>query len=84
MIKVNHLLKVAVAWVSVVYAVCYLGVALFPGIRGGFMKYGLHTNVSLGTNELGLGTFLSGLVIWNIIGVLAVWLFAYLFNSIKK
>lgn len=83
MIDIKHVLKVAAAWISVVYAVCYAGVALFPSIRPAFMYYGLHTTTDLGENIMTLTTFISGLVIWNVVALLAVWLFATLFNKIK-
>ena len=86
MINTKHLLKVASVWISIVYAVCFLGVALIPNVRPGFMMYGLHTNIS-GMNFLnvmGVGTFISGLIIWNIVTLFAVWLFAALFNGIKR
>lgn len=81
MINTKHLLKVTVAWVSIVDVVCFVGVVLFPGIRSAFMYYGLHTTTSLGENVMTLTTFVSGLVIWNVIALLAVSLFAYLFNK---
>ncbi|MEK7461582.1 MAG: DUF5676 family membrane protein [Patescibacteria group bacterium] len=84
MINIKHLLKVAAVWISVVYVVCYAGVALFPGIRPGFMRYGLHMGLDMGQNILTPGTFISGLIIWNIIAVLAVWLFAFLYNNTKQ
>ncbi len=84
MINTNHLLKVASAWISIVYVVCYVGVALFPGIRPGFMQYGLHMGIDFGQNILTVGTFVSGFVIWNVITFLGVWLFAALFNGIEK
>ncbi len=80
----KHLLKVASVWISIVYIICYAGVALFPGIRPGFMRYGLHMGIDMGQNILTLGTFISGLIIWNIITLLAVCLFAFLFNKIKQ
>ncbi|MEK7106638.1 MAG: DUF5676 family membrane protein [Patescibacteria group bacterium] len=83
MLNTKHLLKVTAAWISIVYAVCFLGVALFPGIRSAFMYYGLHTNVNLGENIVTLTTFISGLVIWNVVAYLAVGLFAVLFNKIR-
>ena len=83
MINTKHLLKASAAWISIVYVICYLGVALFPGIREGFAKYALHTSVDMGANALSVGTFLSGLVIWNIVAFVAVWLFAALWNRIK-
>lgn len=84
MINTVHLLKVASAWISIVYAICFAGVALLPGIRPGFMRYGLHMGIEMGRDILTFGTFISGLVIWNIIALAAVWLFAYLYNSIQQ
>lgn len=85
MININHLLKVAAVWISIVYAVCFAGVGLFGGIRPGFMQYGLHMRgIDMGENILTFGTFVSGLVIWNIIALLGVWLFAALWNGMKK
>jgi len=84
MINTMRLLKVASAWISIVYAICFAGVALFPGVRPGFMRYGLHMGVDFGRNILTLGTFVSGLVIWNVLMFLGAWLFATLWNSIKK
>jgi len=84
MINIQHLLKVTAAWISIVYAVCFAGVASFPGIRPGFMQYGLHMGMDMGRNILTFGTFISGLIIWNVIALLAVWLFAALFNGIRK
>ncbi|OHA04074.1 MAG: hypothetical protein A3J58_02440 [Candidatus Sungbacteria bacterium RIFCSPHIGHO2_02_FULL_52_23] len=83
MINTNHLLKVASAWISIVYVICFVGVALVPGMRPGFMRYGLHMGIDMGRNILTLGTFISGLVIWNVIALLSVWLFVVLFNKIK-
>lgn len=84
MINAKHLFKVTSVWINIVYVICYAGVALFPGIRLGFMRYGLHTDIDMGQNILTLGTFISGLVIWNIITLLAIWLFVFLFNKIKQ
>ena len=84
MINIKHVLKVSAAWISVVWVVCFAGVAMFPGIGTGFMRYGLRMGNYMGTNILTFGTFVSGLIIWNVIVFLAVWLFATFFNNIKK
>ncbi|MDO8470656.1 MAG: DUF5676 family membrane protein [bacterium] len=84
MIHTEHLLKVTAAWVSIVYVVCFAVVGFLPGARSGFMMYGLHMNVTGWENIFSLQILFSGLVIWNIIAGLAVWLFATLFNSIRK
>ncbi|OGY43705.1 MAG: hypothetical protein A3B89_02915 [Candidatus Buchananbacteria bacterium RIFCSPHIGHO2_02_FULL_40_13] len=84
MINIKHLLKVTAAWTSIVYVVCFAGVALFPATRELFMRYALHSDIALGRNIITLATFIAGLIIWNVIDVVAVWLFAFLFNKIKK
>ena len=53
-------------------------------MRPGFMRWGLHTMMSTGTDILTLSTFVSGLIIWNIAVFVAVWLFAALYNNIKE
>jgi hypothetical protein len=93
MIPTTRLLKVALAWTSVVYIVCFAGVALIPNIRPNFMYYGLHTMMPmtpgfesgyLFRDVLSFGTFISGLVIWDIIALLVAWLFAALWNGLKR
>ena len=71
------------AWVSIIYVVCFFGVAMFPNILPGFMMYGLHMNINMGQNVVSFGLFLSGLIIWNVAALSATWLFALLSNKIK-
>lgn len=40
--------------------------------------------MSTGLNVISLQTFIAGFVIWNIIALLAVWLFATLYNNFKE
>jgi hypothetical protein len=70
MIGTKHLLKVTAAWVTIVYIICFGGVALISGVRPWFTYYALHLNISMSENVLTLTTFISGLVIWNVVGVL--------------
>jgi hypothetical protein len=84
MINTKQLLKVVAAWITIVDTVCFAGVALIPGVRPWFMHYALHMNISMGENVVSLATFISGLVIWNVIGVLGAWLFAVLHNKIGQ
>jgi len=79
----KHPLKVGLAWTSIVYVVCFAGVALFPALRESFMKYGMHTDAALGHNYITIGSFIGGLIIWNIIVAIGVWLFVLLSNKIK-
>ena len=84
MINTKHLLKVASAWISIVYVICYAGVAIHPPSRELFMRYSLHADVSFKSDFFSFGYFISGLIIWNIVTVVSAWFFAYLFNKIKQ
>ena len=84
MINIIHLLKVTAAWTSIIYTVCYLGVAMYPPVRMMTMRYALHADINFVSGYFGLGYFISGLIIWNIIALLAVWFFDWLFNTIKQ
>lgn len=83
MINTKHLLKVSSIWVSIIYVICYAGVAIYPSIRSLFMKYSLHADVSFKSDFFSFGYFISGLIVWNIVAIASVWLFAFLFNRIK-
>ena len=84
MIDIKHLLKVTAVWITIVYLVCFGGVALVRGIRPWFMQHALHMNASLGDNVITFATFISGLLIWNVVALLGVWLFAFLFTKLKQ
>lgn len=84
MINSARLVKVSMVWMSITYLICYMGVALMPGIRQQFMLYALHTNIEVGKNALSLTNFITGLVAWNLITGAGVWLFGMLYNQIKE
>lgn len=84
MADTRHILKVVASWTSIVYVVCFGGVALVPGIREWFMWYAFHLNMSSVGNVMTAGTFISGLILWNIVAALAVWLFAFLWNAFSR
>jgi 2TM family of unknown function (DUF5676) len=83
MVNTGRLLKLGVAWISIVYVVCFVSVALFPSLRQQCMLYALHTNMSAGQNVMTLATFVIGLIMWNIIAALMTGLFAVLLNTIR-
>ena len=84
MINTKHLIKVGIAWMSIVYIICFAGVALFPSLRLGFMKYALHADVAFGQSYINFGSFIVGFIVWNIVTAVGLWLFAILFNKIKQ
>lgn len=83
MLNMKLVLATGFAWTTVAYVVCFLGVTLLPGIREWFMMYALHSNIDMGTSVLTLSTFLSGLIIWDILALLGLWLFVALYNTIQ-
>ena len=84
MINTTRLLKVGAAWISITYVICYAGVALIPGVREWFMRYALHTDIATGTDIMTVGTFISGLIIWNVVAAISLWIFAALWNKIRS
>lgn len=84
MLNLERLLKVSVIWMSIAYAVCFFVVAALPTSRSMFMMYGLHSSFDMGNSVTTFGTFVSGLIVWDVLTILGVWLFVALYNSIKK
>ena len=72
MINTTQTYKTVCSWISIVYVICFGGVALMPNIRSWFMKYALHTEINTGVNVITPTIFVIGLIIWNITAVLAI------------
>lgn len=83
MINTRHLVIVGMAWISIIYIVCFGAVAVYPEIREPFMKYALHVEMNLGVAVTTPSTFVAGFVLWNIVAALTLGLFAVLFNRIR-
>lgn len=84
MLDTKYVVKIACIWVTILYVICFVTVAFFSPLRPFFMEYALHTSLDAGVNSVSFVTFSSGLLIWNIITALSVWLFCALYNSIKR
>ena len=83
MLDTRHLIKVGMAWISILYVVCFAAVAVYPQIRTLAMKYGLHVDINLGPAVTTPLTFVTGLILWNLTTALTFGLFAILFNRLK-
>ncbi|MEZ0061782.1 galactitol-specific phosphotransferase system IIC component [Bradyrhizobium elkanii] len=83
MLNTRHLIKVGMAWISIVYVVCFAAVAVYPQIRTLAMKYGLHVDIDLGTAVTTPLTFVTGLILWNLAAAATLGLLAFLFNRIR-
>lgn len=75
----SHSLKVGAAWITIVYVVCFAGVALFPSARTRFVEDALHMQATfLGQDIITLRSFVAGLILWNVLAFLGVGLFKLL------
>lgn len=83
MIHTNRVLKATAAWISILWTFCFFVIGIAPGIRPTVMMYGWHSMMNVGENIFNLGAYIYGLILWNIVVLAAVWLFAYLYNKIK-
>jgi hypothetical protein len=71
------------AWISILYVICFTAVAIYLQIRTLFAKYALHIELDLGAAVMTPFTFVTGLILWNIAAVVSLGLFAVLFNKIR-
>jgi hypothetical protein len=83
MIETTHLIKVGAAWMTILYLVCFSAVALYPPVRTLAARYAFHVELNLTESVTSIGTFIAGLVLWNLAAVLGLGLFAVLFNRIR-
>ncbi|KKQ89395.1 MAG: hypothetical protein UT11_C0027G0015 [Berkelbacteria bacterium GW2011_GWA2_38_9] len=84
MINLKRLLAASAILVTILYVVCFVVVAIFPAVRTNFMLYGLHTQTTLGENAMTIGTFIGGLILWNVLAYIVVGLFGLIYNKIKE
>jgi len=84
MFNTSQTIKIVCSWVSIVWVICFAGVALIPGVREWFMEYALHVRISLGENVMTPTTFISGLIIWNVFAAVGVWLYGVLANYFRS
>jgi hypothetical protein len=76
-------LKIGLAWVSIVWLVCYLAVGLIPGLVSTALPYLVHLNMGSVENIFTISNFIGGLVLWNIIVAAGIALAGALSNYIK-
>jgi hypothetical protein len=77
--------KVGAAWITIVYVICFAGVALFPNIRTVFIQDALHTEANfLGRDIITVRSFVAGLIWWNALVFFGVTLFQVLDGVYSK
>jgi hypothetical protein len=76
-------LKIGLAYINIAYAFCYLVLGLIPSTRPTLLPYLLHLNVGPVENIFTLPNFLGGLILWNVIVGVSIWLVELLARYIK-
>jgi hypothetical protein len=76
-------LKIALAWTSIAWIICYLVFGLIPGLASTILPYLAHMNMGPVENIFTFGNFVGGLILWNIIVAAGVVLASALSSYIK-
>lgn len=78
----TRVLKISLAWTSIVWTACYLAFGLIPAFGPTIMPYVFHMKVPM-ENIFTIGNFVIGLIAWNAIVAAGVALAGLLSNLIK-
>ncbi len=76
--------KIGLAWINITYILCYVLFGLLPVVRPSALPYILHLNVGPVENIFTLSNFIVGLILWNVIVGVGIWLVGFLANHIKN
>ena len=82
MMNTTRAMKISLAWVSIVWTICYLVVELIPGLGPTAWRYFFHMNMPV-ENVFAIGNFIIGLILWNVTVAAGVALAGLLCNYIK-
>lgn len=75
--------KVAVLWGTIIYAACALLAGILPNVYRTLAGYLVHFGMSVSAPEMTLISALIGLILWDIVVYLNVWLFVWLYNKLS-
>ncbi len=77
-----RVIKIGLAWTTIAWTVCYLLLGLIPGLGSAIVPYLVHMNVGAVENIFNFGTFIIGLILWNVIIAAGIALAGLLSNYI--
>lgn len=80
----NKVTKTAMIWISILYTVCVILVLIIPAMMqsaSSAIFHGMSSDVL--SVSITIGSFIYGLIVWNIITVASVWLFGTIYNKVK-
>ena len=75
--------KVTLLWATIVYLVCVLIAWILPSVYTLGAKNMVHFGMTVSAPTLTLAGVIQGLIIWNVLAVVMVWLFVWLYNKTK-
>ncbi|HEV2387060.1 MAG TPA: DUF5676 family membrane protein [Candidatus Acidoferrales bacterium] len=84
MSDIKRSVAIGALWITIVWAVCFSAVALFPSLTTRSIEVALHMQVNSPLqNTLTVRSFIAGLIWWNVTAFFGVGLFKLLDASIK-
>lgn len=75
--------KTAVIWMTIVYAICALGVALLPGLAESVMRSVFHGLAVTSSPKITFSTTVIGLIYLDIFTAISAYIFAAIYNKVK-
>ncbi len=84
--KTTRAVKIGLAWITITYVLCYMVAGLLPAeARPSLLPYLVHfTTIGPVENIFTLNNFVAGLILWNVIVGVGIWLAGFLARYIKN
>lgn len=83
MLNGTKIAKVMVIWGTILYVVCVFFAGILPSVYGWFVSYVVHFGAMPTKPAITFVSAIIGLILWDIVVYLAVWLFVLLYNKMK-
>lgn len=75
--------KVTFVWATIVYLVCVLLAWLLPSVYMWGARNMVHFGMVTDAPTMTLAGVIQGLIIWDVVAVVILWLFVWLYNRLK-
>lgn len=83
MLNSAKIAKVTVVWMTILYIICTLIAAILPGIYAKFAGLLVHFGAVSQKPNITFLSAIVGLIVWDIVVYIAVWLFVAIYNRTK-
>ncbi len=83
MLNGTKIAKVTLIWATIVYLTCVLIAWILPSVYSWGAGNLIHFGMVTAAPALAISGVIQGLIIWDVIAVVMVWLFVWLYNRLK-